>query len=243
MVNLYSRSPSPAYVYTASVVIKVFARDQSQHGQIVEMMEEYSRITLPEMATVNFFDEEPAIAEDFFNLASRFMELCPDLFISEDVRDMLFAICRAGLNGLESFQRGPFGAVTRFFSLVVQQANPETKMNQVLRREPSQLAVQATEAFLEEFGEPIIAKFLRSIGGNRASEHNESGAVLLDVFASFALDATLGLVTQELSAIEDASVDVKNQLVLAIKEPTRARLTAVKQAVLRFAKALHNDLD
>jgi len=97
LVRHFARSPLSSYVYASSICITEFGRDPSKEQILFDMFNSLSSTVFTLFQSLDDFRHRPDVAEEYFYLASRFLDYCPDTLVHSP---LLASVLRCGRVGL-----------------------------------------------------------------------------------------------------------------------------------------------
>jgi len=97
LVRHFARSPLSSYVYASSICITEFGRDPSKEQILFDMFNSLSSTVFALFQSLEDFRQRPDVAEEYFYLASRFLDYCPDTLVHSP---LLASVLRCGVVGL-----------------------------------------------------------------------------------------------------------------------------------------------
>ncbi|KAL7479407.1 hypothetical protein ACHAW6_005139 [Cyclotella cf. meneghiniana] len=97
IVANFSQSLSSPYLYLASVCITEYGRNPSHAQQMFNMVANLSSAVFQTLRTTEDFTAHPDVVEEFFYMAGRMMNICPDLLVQSNLLNSLLQCAAIGM--------------------------------------------------------------------------------------------------------------------------------------------------
>ncbi|KAJ8611016.1 hypothetical protein CTAYLR_007057 [Chrysophaeum taylorii] len=148
----FALAPLSSYVYASSICITEFGHDRTKERVLFEMLSAISSTVFSLLRALDDFRDRPDTVEEFFYLASRFLDYCPDELVKSP---LLASILRCGVVGLalehREAQRGVLHCFERAVVVALASHQPPRRQS-----DPADLErTQAIHRLLHDDGEGL----------------------------------------------------------------------------------------
>jgi len=110
LVEHFRKSPQPAYLYTASILITELGTSSPQ--PLLQMLTNLSEAAFSRLPSLEAFTAQPDMVEEYFFLVSRFLEYCPSLLLASP---LISQVVQCGMVGLQIDHRAAYAGVSSCF--------------------------------------------------------------------------------------------------------------------------------
>lgn len=172
LVHYFAQTRLSSFLYASSICITEFGHDPSKHAILFNMLAAFAGTVFGFLTTLEDFRSKPDVVEEFFYLASRFLDYCPDTLVGN--ADLLANILRCGVVGLALEHREAQRGVLHCFERTVvvalaawQHANAPAAAQDDGRRVDDHRAHRLRQLLVDRgLGREIADGVLKSLTGN-----------------------------------------------------------------------------
>eukprot|EP00903_Cladosiphon_okamuranus_P011653 g10961.t1 len=165
LVGTFSVVPHSPCLYCGSICVTEFGRKGPAFATLLfQMLSEFAQAVFRCLQTLDDFTANPDVVEEFFYLAGRFVDYCPEPLVSNP---LLSSVVRCGMVGLQLHHREAQRGVLHCFEEVVGLAMPEFPGGKVNPK--AQQFGPTVEQVLRDHGQGLVQELVKCCSGELPS--------------------------------------------------------------------------
>jgi transportin-3 len=171
IVTNFSQSLSSPYLYLASVCIAEYGRNPSHAQQIFNMVANLSSTVFQTLRTTEDFTAHPDVVEEFFYMAGRMMNICPDPLVQSN---LLNSLLQCAAIGMKLSHRDANKGTLNFLESTVSYSLQLRSNRDADAKDQANMA--ALERAIVADGQPLVINLAQALLGELPASRLDSGS-------------------------------------------------------------------